>query len=458
MRQKRKSSFPKLIMILLLLLVFLIAGLLFLKTSTNTFHFSESQDIIYNPKRGPYIQCSTSEAYRFSKIAEEEPDVRVILLTLDLKSEIETEHIPQEKLEELETVLLEAKRYGFGIVFRAAYDSFTGDYDDPSYELILGHVKQICTVLNRHTGILMGVQAGFLGPFGEWHTSQYITFDEQGTDYRTRFLKTMLDSLDPSIPVGVRRQQFLREAQEAGLDDSRLGIYNDGLFGSDSDLGTYAQEGYDRQAELAWSENTIQTSFNGGEMPYVTEFSALENAVAELGKLHFSYLNKYYSVDIWDDWEAEEYQGVNGRTYIENHLGYRLSLEQLQVSKYLIPGLSLQFNGTILNSGFSSFPQTGKMYLVLQSGDRQWETELLVSQNGENFSAQDITFPKDFSLSEDHPLRVGLRISVNSQEPQNSLYCVQLANDGITYENGCNWITEYSAYGPILRYNSTGQK
>lgn len=123
--------------------------------------------------------------------------------------------------------------------------------------------------------------------------------------------------------MGVRRQEFLRQIREKGIEDNRIGIYNDGLFASESDLGTYRGGKGVREKELNWTNNNIKNPFNGGEMPTVSEFSSIDNVVSEAEKLHLSYLNRYYSKEVWEQWMAEEYIGMMGEEYLKKYLGVR---------------------------------------------------------------------------------------------------------------------------------------
>ena len=74
----------------------------------------------------------------------------------------------------------------------------------------------------------MGVQAGFLGPWGEWHATDYVEYDTKEKPFQIEFLEHLLENLDARIPVGVRKPQFIRQALKYDLKTDRLGIYNDG--------------------------------------------------------------------------------------------------------------------------------------------------------------------------------------------------------------------------------------
>ncbi len=443
--------------IVLIVLLAAGAGLWYLARSTRTSTYEKSGQRIDNPMRGAYVQCPTTDSYRLPQIEQEDPQLRVVLLTLDLSADRRSSAIGQERLEELQKALARAKEAGFGVIFRAAYDGFTGEYEDPDFEIILSHVRQICPVLNEYRGILMGVQAGFFGPFGEWHGSRYTDFDEEGAAYRAAFLQLLLDELHPSIPVGLRRQRFIREAQQEGLSIQRFGFYNDGLFGSDSDLGTYTEEGYDRAGELSWSRQHILVPFNGGEMPYVSEYSEISNAVLELQMLHVSYLNQYYNIKVWQSWEEQQYLQMRGDQYIQSHLGYRLAVSEMQANRFLLKRFPLQFRMAIENDGFSYFPEKGKAFLVLEHAGQHYEQEAEISfaKEGGEIRCQ-WKLPSELQMDFDQPVRIGLRLTLLPEEPQNEKYCVQLASQGVIYQEGCNWLGAYRAEGAFFQWEEGG--
>ena len=50
---------------------------------------------------------------------------------------------------------------------------------------------------------------------------------------------------------------------------SRVGLYNDGYMGSDSDLGTF----HDRERDLKWLRQQTYTSYYGGEFSGNLDFA-----------------------------------------------------------------------------------------------------------------------------------------------------------------------------------------
>ena len=302
----------------MILIVLLAAAVIWLVSEYRArlvFTYRESGSRVANPFQGVYFQCSTGDPDRLYDVAEEHPDYDVVLLTFLLDDEREMEVIPNDKMRDLEHTLQIAQELGLSVIFRAAYD-FIGEYEDPEFEIMLKHIRQTGQVLNAYKSCIAGVQAGMIGAFGEWTQSRYM----DTKIYRMEVIRAWESVLDARIPVSVRRQKFIREAESWGCDTGRLGVYNDGLFSSESDLGTY-REDYTREEDLKWSAANIKVPFNGGEMPFISEFTDIHNVAEEARQLNLSYLHAEYNHEVWQYWAEQEYDNMPGDEYIKMHYG-----------------------------------------------------------------------------------------------------------------------------------------
>lgn len=61
--------------------------------------------------------------------------------------------------------------------------------------------------------------------------------------------------------AGIEESELGEYVLEPGSKASRVGLYNDGYMGSDSDLGTF----HDRKRDLKWLRQQTLTSYYGGE-------------------------------------------------------------------------------------------------------------------------------------------------------------------------------------------------
>ena len=191
-------------------------------------------------------------------------------------------------------------------------------------------------------------------------------------------LEAMLDLVPEDIPVTVRTPNIF--AKWAGIETkdladwisepdskaSRVGLYNDGYMGSDSDLGTYA----DRAIETAWLGNQTTRTYYGGEFSgnlewtkkYDTYFP--ENAVPEMYQTHLSYINSNIYQLYKDYTFSEEYtvSGVDNSAYygetvfkfIRDHLGYRFVVRDCDLNASAEQGSTFHLKFDVENTGFAN--------------------------------------------------------------------------------------------------------
>ena len=88
---------------------------------------------------------------------------------------------------------------------RFAYDSEGISGCEPAdFDAMLAHVRQIAGVLNEYADVVVSIECGMIGPWGEMHSSKY-----DNALYDTRILRTWLDELDTRIKVQVRSPKYL---------------------------------------------------------------------------------------------------------------------------------------------------------------------------------------------------------------------------------------------------------
>ena len=127
------------------------------------------------------------------------------------------------------------------------WDGIAQTTEPNSLDLILTHMDQVSTLVNQHCDSVYIMQGIFIGNWAEMHHSNFMD---------DRSVKTLIHHLneviDPSIYLSVRTPSQWRMINEVydlpaqfpafGAGTSlmgRLGFFNDGILGSESDLGTY---------------------------------------------------------------------------------------------------------------------------------------------------------------------------------------------------------------------------
>lgn len=403
--------------------------------------FKESDERLDNPDRGFYIQVDTE---RPEKIKEAAEDVRLILLALDLEDCAQQESIPQKKLDELRKALHEAEQEHMSVIFRAAY-GFQQDVEEPKdIKYMHRHIEQISGVLNDYAEQILVVQAGMLGAYGEWHSSRYLTgSEEECRESRLYVLRQWEDHLAPEIKLAVRRPRFVREAREEGILTGRLGVHNDALLSTESDMNTYDDPDMSREEELRWMQAELAGQCNGGEMPTPGSLNAPKNADREFSLMGLSYLNLKYNKDIIKSWSGQQLNGMNAKRYFENHLGYRLYISGMDMDLYhfqrWVTDSEIKMDLTVTNSGYGCLPEKYKVFLIAWNGEKEISREVRLSElsrisNGQSFTAQ-LTWelPKKF-VEDREEIRLGLKIA--PEEGADERDSVKLAGSGFACEDG----------------------
>lgn len=143
------------------------------------------------------------------------------------------------------------------------------------------------------------------------HGSRYLTPDA----FRT-LTDTMIKAVDGACPVAVRKPAQWRELTLGWTEQEKkkLTLFNDGIFGSETDLGTYGtlspetpgQKICSREEELEWQKNEMCGKFCGGEAIWGSgaepaPFVSAPKAMADLERMHISYLNSTYDLRRWNN-------------------------------------------------------------------------------------------------------------------------------------------------------------
>ncbi len=290
------------------------------------------------------------------------------------------------------------RRNGCTIGIRFRYDANgVRDPEPATFEQMVKHIEQIREdgFLEEYQDIIAYVESGFVGCYGEQWGGKYCSIED-----KAKLLDLLLDVVPDPIPVTVRTPNIfakwagIEEADlgeytvEPGSKASRVGLYNDGYMGSDSDLGTF----HDRQRDLKWLRGQTITSYYGGEFSGNLDFAKKydtylpENAVPEMYYTHLSYINSnIYS--LYKDYtfgEAYDVEGVDNSAYygetvfqfIRDHLGYRFVLRDSDLSESVPQNGVLEVCTKIENTGFANPIMPQKAEVILEKDGNYIRTEV----------------------------------------------------------------------------------
>ena len=293
----------------------------------------------------------------------------LVLLLIDIHAFRCCEQIPKEALECFSSILTFFEQHDKGIILRIVYDTKgRGMENEPSsIKIVKSHMKQLGSIICEHMsekkslpGKILVHQGLFVGSWGEMHGSKFLS------EARMKELSdTFLEATKGSCPIAVRKPVQLRQLScQKNESNTNFTLFNDAIFGSETDLGTYGtirksavpensdkeKTPWAREDELTWQKTKLQQSFCGGEvlggMNTLSESSGNKDqsprtldwkqVVADLAKMHVSYLNSVYSKEVLDDWKAQRImwngEEISEYDYIGRHLGYRFVVTQVKIS------------------------------------------------------------------------------------------------------------------------------
>ena len=416
-----------------------------------TVTYEESTENFVNPERGYYkahgfksasdspVSTSKMRSYRYSGTS-------LVLLEFFLMDYV-TSDISQSYLTLIENNFKNLRSGGMKCVLRFAYSDGHSSSDHPwdaTEDWVLRHIAQLKPLLQSYSDVIFVLQAGFIGSWGEWYYTDYLS------DYQTRkrILEALLDAMPADREVSLRTPNFkirLLGASSSnvitaatahdGSDFSRVGGHNDCFVASSSDQGTF-NSNTERTIWKADSKYTIM----GGETCAISDYchcdaySGHPGALSELASYHYSYLNSGYHEGVHNLWKSEGCEDEIGKL-----LGYRLVLTQGSFTAEPKAGGQMKVVLKLQNKGFAAPMNPRGAYLVLTnasgtelarwplgSDPRTWHPE-----EGLITVEQSVTLPS--SASGDLELHLDLPDG-RSNLASNPYFSIRLANEDVWSE------------------------
>ena len=328
---------------------------------THTYIVSDTS--ILNPERGfftPYVLPGPAGFSSTRMLGN-----TLVHLNIRLDDWRETD-ISQETIDGLDSNFADIRDAGLKAIIRVAYNQgpYPDSEPDASKAQILRHIEQLTPLLQKNSDAIAWVEAGFIGAWGEWHTST------NGLDNITD-KRNILNAILAAIPnryVQVRYPANIIEMYPNPEDavKARVAHHNDCFLSSNTDVGTYERDGVitiERdQAYLA--ELTRFTPMSGETCAPNPPRSECVSAMQEMRLLHVSALNEAYHKGILRSWEEG-----GCMENINRHLGYLLTLTSTDFNEEVKPGGILNLTVHLQNTGFASIVNERPMYVVLVGWD-----------------------------------------------------------------------------------------
>ena len=394
-------------------------------TVTHTFTYSEVS--ILNPERGFFTPYELPSPAGFSSVRITGNTLAHINFRLD---EYRESDLPKELLDGFQINFQDIREAGVKVIIRFAYNAGPYPYSEPdaSKAQILKHIEQLTPLLQKNTDVIAWVEAGFIGAWGEWHTS---TNGLDNIQDKQKILNAILAAI-PDRYVQVRYPANIIEMYPNPEDaaKARVAHHNDCFLSSATDVGTYERDGtitIERDQKYL-AELTRITPMSGETCAPFPPRSECVNAIQEMELLHFSAINEAYHKGILRSWEDG-----GCLQEITDRMGYRHSLISADFNKQVRPGGVLNLTVSLENKGFASIINERFLYIVIFNDDRRYEVKTPIDprtwQPGASSFNIQLHIP---SNADEGNYQLALWLPDASETLQgNPLYAIQFANENI---------------------------
>lgn len=278
-------------------------------------------------------------------------------------------------LEELQRAFDYFKKKDVHIILRFLYDveGKSLELEPSKLSIIKEHMSQVGPVVYKNRSCIYVVQGLFVGNWGEMHGSRFLS-----KNYIIQLYDSWHEAAGEYVPLALRRPDYIRYVlpqsdYKAGIYHN-LTIYDDAMFASYDDLGTFGLDSdsfvYDsvmgRAKELEFLAPMTALIPCGGEA-VGGEISDPTAIINDMRMLHVSYLNREHDIQLLNKWKRVIVpSNISSTTmslyeYVEKHMGYRFYVKSVSYNR------KSGFTLVIDNKGFGNYMGPEKASVVLSN-------------------------------------------------------------------------------------------
>ena len=344
-----------------------------------------------------------------------------------------------------------ARDAGIKLIVRFSYNDGPANPNpgpDASLAQVLRHIEQLAPVLEANKDIIAWFEAGFIGAWGEWHSSS----NGLDSDVNKAIIRDALFAHFPQDRFILFRYpgdftqwypQPLTEAQAfTQTPQARAGHHNDCFLASDDDWGTYLlPPDYEINMRAEWQAYIAQMTrfapMSGETCNPNPPRSDCATALQEMEYLRWTAQNEGWHPDVIQGWKD---QGCYAE--IRQRLGYRLTLLEAGFSPEVQPGSELRAQVQLENTGFASPLLERPVYLVLVNSSGESAYEQVLPVDPRRWEPGQHTFDATLSVPADLPAG-GYQLALWLPDPSASLqndprYALRFANEN-TWDAAHGW-------------------
>ena len=310
-----------------------------------------------NPERGFYGWAGSDfvTQYDGGSVQNAKAAGRSLVLAKVELNNYRTTDLPAAWLAELNASFARVRVAGLKTTLLFSYD-FTAGGKDASAAQIKRHTEQLRPVLEANADVIPFMRAGFVGAWGEWHSSQAGnscgynalpgTTCAEADANRIIIRDALLANIPATTQIGFRYPPDLQKWYPSASQQSRAGIHNDCFLAGPDDSGTFENPTSRPYAKTL----TNQTAYGGEtcENAGTPVRSSCTDILKEGAEYHLAWLSGDYAPSVLNNWKAEGCYAQVART-----MGYRFQLDAASHVQEAAPGQSVVVNIDARNVGWA---------------------------------------------------------------------------------------------------------
>ena len=402
--------------------------------TAQTVIYQPSNTVISNPEKGFYHYTSTGSSGGYNLLNQTtvagyrtSENITVIQRQFFLKDFITGIPITSTYLSNMQTDFNRIRNAGAKVIVRFTYTSNSATIYQPTKAQILAHIAQLAPIVNANKDVIVAIQAGFIGKYGEWYYTESSEFGDgnytilTATQWASRksVMDAMINSFDAYIPLQLR-YIYAKQKMYGTTYVGRVGFYNDSFLGTYGDSGTFVVSSSQSQPSTAdvtyWQNNTVNNPISGETNMTNGARTDCSNATLEMNKFNWSLINKDYYPTVITNWQT------NGCfTTMQKSIGYDFRLNNSNITNGI---LTINMG----NYGWANLFRDRKAYLVCKNIVTNINYSFVIDNNIKNCNTTNYTIPSNLaSLG----LPVGsYKLYLNLPDPfiANKLYSIQTSN------------------------------
>lgn len=397
--------------------------------------------------------------------------------------------LSEKNFETMQVFFDKLRELGMKAVLRFAYEQeFLGRAKSgPTMEDFKTHSRQLKPFLEENKDVIHVMQAGFIGAWGEWHSSFHG--HEKSDDSKREILQMIIDMTPDDRMVQVRVPTYKNLLGKDHSDFNRVSFHDDFIIIKPHVWDAGMSEGKNNYEQMrkespylvidgelpwgSWSMNQDPDDPDGGWLidgeqtarrlflQHYTSLSAIHNYKERETKDKYSmmywketpisqdFLNREKMPVSNDYFQTNDGKPVerNIFDYIRDHLGYRIELQSLEVNSTWKAGKKQELSISLINRGFSTIYNEHPVYYVILNESDDVVYKYLTDVNVNTWQPHDpdnteytplihtfkatIVLPKELTNGK---YRLGLWIPDGSEKLMyNSKYAIRCANGNVEW-------------------------